>query len=310
MTARELDRAIEALARRQHGAFSRTQARDLGASTSAIDRRLASGAWIRLAPSVYALPSNPPTLERQCMAAVLCEPTAWVSGMTAAVLHGFPGARTGRIEITVPGDASHRSGLAVVRRSNQFDATHVNRIPIGTVAQTVCDLAVRIDPPVLEDVLDTILSTKVVTVDELIRRFERLSPGAQRRRTSLRAMLALRSAACWVPPASTLEAALYGVLDDPRLPPYSRQAAIPWRVAASARADAFIPSWRLFVEADGRAWHTRVADFARDRQRDREALAHGCSTARFTYDEIVSEPEAVIIELLRIAAAQVHEFGA
>lgn len=310
MTARDLDRAIEALARRQHGAFSRTQARELGASTSAIDRRLASGAWLRLAPSVYALPSNPPTLERQCMAAVLCEPTAWVSGMTAAVLHGFPGVRTGRIEITVPGDASHRSGIAVVRRSNQFDATHVNHIPIGTLAQTVCDLAVRLDPVKLEGVLDTAISTKVVTVEQLVRRFERLSPGAQRRRTPLCAMLASRSADWWVPPTSTLEAALYRVLDDPRLPPYARQAAIPWRVAGSARADAFAPSWRLFVEADGRAWHTRVADFERDRQRDREALMHGCSTARFTYDEIVSGPEAVIIELLRIAAAQVGEFGA
>jgi very-short-patch-repair endonuclease len=310
MTARDLDRAIEALARRQHGAFSRTQARDLGASTSAIDRRLASGAWLRLAPSVYALPSNPATLERQCMAAVLCEPTAWVSGMTAAVLHGFPEVRIGRLEITVPTGASHRRGIAVVRRSDDFDATRVKQIPVGTVEQTVCDLAPRLDGEKLENMLDTLVSTKSVTVEQLARRFERLSPGAQGRRSTLRALLTERSAATWVPSTSVLESALYRLLEDSRLPSYARQAAIPWRTVASARVDAYIPSWQLFVEADGRAWHTRVADFERDRKRDRDALAHGCGTARFTYDEIVSGSEAVIGELLRIAAARTSVLGA
>ena len=102
MTAHELARAIEALARRQHGAFNRTQARDLGASTSQIDRRLLSGAWIRLAPSVYALPGNPPTFARQCMAATLGEPSAWISGATAVVLHRLEGFRAGA-------DRDHRS---------------------------------------------------------------------------------------------------------------------------------------------------------------------------------------------------------
>lgn len=39
--------------------------------------------------------------------------------------------------------------------------------------------------------------------------------------------------------------------------------------------DAYIPRWRLTIEADGRRWHTRKADFERDRRRDNAAAAHG-----------------------------------
>lgn len=309
MTAHELARAIEALARRQHGAFNRTQARDLGASTSQIDRRLLSGAWIRLAPSVYALPGNPPTFERQCMAATLGEPMAWISGPTAAVLHRFDGFRAGRIEMTVPSEASHRRSLAVLRRSATFDATKIDRIPVGTVEQTICDLGSSLSPVRLAEVVDSVLSSRRTTVERLATRFDALPSGTRSRLVALRRVLGDRSADAYVPPTTALEGALYQVLDHRLLPSYERQPALPWRPDAPQRADSLITGWRLFVEADGRAWHSRVADFERDRRRDRDALAHGYEVARYTYDELVVDPRSVLDDLLRIGDARARLFA-
>jgi very-short-patch-repair endonuclease len=243
MTAHHIDWAIEALARRQHGAFNRTQARDLGASTSLIDRRLAAGAWLRLAPSVYG--------------------------------------------------ASQRRTLAVVRRSMSFAATTVDHVPIGTVTQTICDLGARLPRARLEQV-----------VARMMERFDQLPPGTRHRLTPLRNILELRSDVAYVPPTSKLEGALYRVLEHPLLPEYERQPTFPWRPNAPQRTDALIADWRLFPEADGRTWHTRVADFERDRLRDRDALAHGYDVARYGYDELVGDPRAIVDDLLRIGEAR------
>jgi very-short-patch-repair endonuclease len=54
------------------------------------------------------------------------------------------------------------------------------------------------------------------------------------------------------------------------------------------RVDGLIEPWRLIVEADGRRWHTRVADFERDHARDIAALLHGYLVARFTWSQLTN----------------------
>jgi very-short-patch-repair endonuclease len=71
-----------------------------------------------------------------------------------------------------------------------------------------------------------------------------------------------------------------------------------------ATVDAYIASWRLIVEGDGRRWHTRRADMARDRLRDNEATAHGFAVLRFIYEQLRDEPENVIDTLLRTGQAR------
>lgn len=302
MNARELDRAIEALARRQHGAFSRTQARALGASSSAIDRRISSGAWLRLAPGIYALPANPPSFERQCMAAVLASPGGAISGRAAAVLHGVDGFTAARLQVTVPSGGHHENPFANVRRSDDFESTTRRHIEVATFEQTICDLTGVLDAHRLAEVIDLALSTRATTVDRLVGRFERLRPRSRSRLQPLGRILDTRRSDAYVPPATALEAALYRALDDPRIPAYERQPRFPWRPDSPQRPDALISSWQLIVEADGRAWHTRVDDFARDRRRDREALEHGFCVVRYTYEELTSAPGPVVENLRRIGA--------
>jgi len=144
MTATGIDRAIEALARRQHGAFSTSQAYDLGATPRIIERRRSNGQWAQLSRTVWALPSAPPTWHRQVMAGVLSLPGSSVSGLAAGHLLELDGYRPVRPELTVPRGGSRRSPFATVHQSDRAVTTTCAGFPVVTVEQAICDSAGRL----------------------------------------------------------------------------------------------------------------------------------------------------------------------
>jgi len=298
MTATELDHAIDVLARRQHGAFSWRQAVAAGATSRMAHTRVTRGTWLRLAPAVYALPSHPGTWHRALMAAVLGEQSAVVGGRSAAALHGLSGFRPGHPEIIVPPGANGRSRLATVHRSAHHRSTIVERIPVLTVCDTLFAVAGQLGSQPLGMVLDDAVASKAVTIAQLQARF--LDLGASRRPgiAAMAGLLEARGAHGYVPPESVLEGSLYAILDRPGMPGYERQAMLPW--APAARVDARLLASPTLVEADGRRWHTRVADLARDHQRDRLAAAHGYLTLRFTYEEIRGDPGGVAADIMAV----------
>jgi hypothetical protein len=90
------DLEVAAIARRQHGVWSRSQALKVGMSPTMIRTRLRRGTWVALDKGVYAHIASLPTWDRSVMAAVLAERHAVASHRSAAVLHGLPGFRLGR----------------------------------------------------------------------------------------------------------------------------------------------------------------------------------------------------------------------
>jgi very-short-patch-repair endonuclease len=294
------DRAIDELASRQYGTFSRLQAEMAGFSARMILTRVENGAWIRLAPSVYALASAPPKWERQMAAALLTRRGSVVAGRAAAFLHEFDGFGPGRPVIMIGPGGNARSPLAKVIRSDRFNEVAVVRrrgFRATDEAETVMSLAAELRRDRLEVVVDSLLARGSCSVEQL-NRVVAANSGA-RGVARLRPIVATRLKDAYQPPASELERLLYGVLDDPRLPPYARQVPMGYETV-DATVDAFIDVWRLIVEGDGRRWHTRKADMVRDRIRDNEALAHGLAVVRFTYEMLRDTPEQVIETLLRI----------
>jgi hypothetical protein len=148
--APRFDRAIEALARRQHGAFSIHQLHDLGADRYLARRRVAAGRWLRLETGVFALPGNPPTLLRQMKAAELSVPGSAISGTPAACLHEVPDVRIGRLEISAGRNAG-RTSLARVRHRGPVPTTTVQDIRVTSLAQTIADIAPSVTAAVLDD---------------------------------------------------------------------------------------------------------------------------------------------------------------
>jgi very-short-patch-repair endonuclease len=306
MYAHAVDRAAERLARRQHGVFAVFQLQDSGLTKDVVRRRVACGAWVRIAPGVYALTSHPATWTRQCMAAHLDVPGSAVAGLAAAHLHTFTDFVAVRAELMVPPGRANRSRLATVHRFDGALTGYVRGIPVTTIAQTVADVAGRVPLQRIERAVDDLVAAGRLAVPDLAERAE-FYRGVRRRGAGVLAMLAAeRSEDGWVPTESELEAKLDRVLS--RLqsrPRVVRQHGLPWRPAARQRVDRLLPDWRTIVEADGRRWHIRVADFDRDRWRDNEAQAHGYRILRFTHLHLtagVTETIALIEATGRLAA--------
>jgi very-short-patch-repair endonuclease len=112
--------------------------------------------------------------------------------------------------------------------------------------------------------------------------FERLANARQRGLTMLRSLVQERSDDAYQPPTTELERLLYRLLAEQALPQSTRQLPMDYP-QTSATVDSYIPEWRMIVEGDGRRWHTRKADFERDRVRDNAAAAAGLAVIRFSY---------------------------
>jgi very-short-patch-repair endonuclease len=301
MTSVQADRAIDQTAAVQFGLVSHAQAIEAGVSDGGIARRLSSGAWLRLAPAVYALASHPATWQQGLMAAVLGECQAVISGPSAAALHGLRGFRPGPIQVVVPRGANHRSGLAVVRERSDFQATAVDGIPVLTVCDTLFSVAASAHASRVALAMDDALGDRVITVGDLQLRYEQLRGGRRPGMATMRRLIGLRSHQGFLPPASVLERMLYGVLDRAGMPAYIRQARVPW--SPDQVVDAMLRDARLIIEADGRRWHTRMADFERDRRRDRVAAEHGYRTMRYTYADLGHDQDRVAAEVCAAARA-------
>jgi hypothetical protein len=172
--------------------------------------------------------------------------------------------------------------LARVIRSSRFESIgRVRRrgFVVTNEAETVTTLARDLPKGRLAATVDWLLARKSCSIDELAQVVEISDgvPGVAR----LRPIVGYRLPDAYQPPTSELERLMYPILDDPRVPDYTRQMPISY-TCLEATVDACIPLWRLIVEGDGRRWHTREADFERDRARDNESLAHGIAVLRFS----------------------------
>jgi very-short-patch-repair endonuclease len=298
MSGAAVDRAIEDLARRQHGAFSRAQAIAAGVTPRMITTRRVSGAWLNLDRGVYALRAAPFSWLRQVKAAELSVHGSAVSHRAAARLHGLPGYAAGAIDLVVE-RRPPASALASVHQCAGLRAVARSGMSVTALPLTLVHLAAIETRPRLSRTIDEVLVGGLASFDDLVREAEHRSTGHPRGVGALLELLRVCGDG-YVPPTSELERLLWRVLDDPRLPGADRQAPFPWSPGGPQRVDAVIPEWRRIVEADGRRWHTRRADFERDRARDHLAQRHGYEVTRFGWCELAETPASAVELLLAI----------
>lgn len=298
------DRRLDEYAARQYGGFSLKQARSAGMSPAMIETRRTKGAWIQMAPSVYAVASAPPKWERQMAAALLTREGAIVAGKSAACLHGFPGFRAGHPVTMVGPTGNARSPLATVIRTKYFD--DVERVRIRGFettgeADTIITLARDYPSGILQRVVDEVLVRRSCSIEHLAGVLEDRS--RSRGAAILEPIINERRPDAYQPPTSELERLLYPLIDHPLIPPATRQLPFSFQ-QVNATVDLYIALWRLIVEGDGRRWHTRQEDMERDRLRDNEATAHGLAVLRFTWKMLAESPEKCLETLLRTGRAR------
>jgi hypothetical protein len=136
-----VDRAIGALAERQHGVVSRRQLLELGVDRGAIVHRLKLARLRPVHRGIYTIGHRLLTQHGRWMAAVLAYgPHAVLSHRAAAALWGMRGGT--RVEVTVPSGLQGRDGIQVYRAKLPADERTTHRgIPTTTVPRTLLDLS-------------------------------------------------------------------------------------------------------------------------------------------------------------------------
>ena len=275
LTTRDSGRSWTALLSVQRGIVDRNQALQAGLSRWQIEHRLASGAWQRVYPGVYATFSGPLAREARLWAAVRrAGPGAMLSHETAAEVHGIiDKPASGDIHVTVPlsrRPAQHRPTRGIViHRSSQSRAQLVGpfNLPRTRVEDTVLDLAAA--AATFDRAYDWIVrsvSRKLVTVGGL-----RAALAGRRR---IRWRVWLRDA------LADAEGGVYSSLERRYVRDVERAHGLPRSQHQVRRQfdgkvqyrDNWYADYRVVVEVDGPAYHQNER-VQLDKDRDNVNLA-------------------------------------
>lgn len=306
---------LASTARRQFGAFSRTQAGEHGISSSTMDDRLASGRWRALLPGVMAEAGTPETWEMRAMAVVLAVGGEVVlARQSAARLHGLdlpPGVSRDlavlvrdRTFPTMPeGITVHRT-----RRLHHEHVDRTGRLPVTTPARTVCDLASVVGPVAtrrtvahaVRNGLTDALAVRTVAGElgrirgkrNLLRVCDELSPLEADCRSELESRFARLMTRMGLPPTA---------MNHPVVDVRGRRRFI----------DAVYLPQRLPIELDSRAHHGTQVDRSDDLARENDITLVGWrSFLRFTWWDLRDSQAEVVATVRDALAAADHDLGA
>jgi very-short-patch-repair endonuclease len=288
----EVDRAIGALAERQHGVVSRAQLLELGVGRDAIDRRLKPGRLCPVHRGVYTIGHRLLAQDGRWMAAVLaCGPDAVLSHRAAAALWGMRGGT--RVEVTVPSGRCARDGIQVHRSVLPADERTTHRgIPTTTVPRTLLDLSAVVTKRHLRGALreaEHLRLSDPLSLRDLIARYPR-RPGLK----AIKALVAEGSVGARII-RSELEERFQDFLVRAGLPLPQTNVVIE-----GYEVDCVWPEQRLIVELDGHASHSPTHAFELDRARDRRLEAAGWRVIRITWRQLEQEPDLVEADLRRL----------
>ncbi len=302
--------AVEQVGRRHQGLAPVRELLTAGASPSSLSRATGSGRLVRVGRGVLArspLPAAPrhqvtgagadPDAVLRVRALLLSRPGAVAVGRTAAVLRGWGLLHEPvRHEVAVAHGSRRAAGrgpaasqVRDLRRQDLVVLPGTAALPVQAAEQLVLQAGGRLSLLQAVVLADSALRSGDVDLEQLWRAAARRpgAPGASR----LRRVLTLADPAS----GSVLESVLRVHLLLAGLVGFETQR--PLRDVRSGhvlRADFCWSQERLVVETDGAAWHDEPA---RDRRVDNSLAALGYRVLRYTWAEVVHEPERVVAEI-------------
>ena len=249
---------------------------------------------------VYAVGHKRITWRGRLRAAVLsCGPGAFLSHHTAGVLHRLWRYWGGVIHVTAPpgGREDRDEGIVVhrIRNMRAVEKGDVDGLPVTSVARTCLDMAARVHPGTLDDMLEaaeqdgTFDLTAFVAVRKrgrkgsaaLKRALQRYEPtGWTRSRLERKAIRELRRAGVRVKGVNV------------------------WIPEAAQEVDLLLEH-DVVVEIDGGVVHGTTAAKIRDPQRDTRLQIAGYATIRIPEHRLVHEPATFVadVEALLVSRA-------
>jgi len=303
-----LEHQVLEQAGRQAWTIARHQALAIGLTDRMISGRLQSGRWRRVHDGVYTIEGpERPSAQRVWAAVLGAGKGVHVSHETAASLLGAPGFPIGRPVLTDVHGQHHRLDGVVVHQLSDVRPEHrtvddSTGLPITTIARTIVDLAAVVHPSRLRFAIDELVASRAVDVHQIA---SCLADVARRGKPGVRVLartLDARGPRQRRPPRSWLEREVERLIGAAGLPSPARQLRFPGRMDIDGCVDFAWTECRLILEADGRRWHSRIADLARDRERDNQAARAGWQTLRLLHESIAGDPDDCIRTLAEVYA--------
>jgi very-short-patch-repair endonuclease len=286
------DKAVAALADRQHGVVAVWQLIAIGLGEGAIRYREKVGRLHRIHRGVYAVGYRKLTRHGHWMAAVLAYgPDAVLSHRSAAALWGI-GPGSYKIDVTTPHSKRSRKGIrAHTATLDSEDRAVRDGIPVTSVARTILDLAAQLDHGPLTHLVEDADRKQLFdlkALDRAIARRPRVAGVAR-----LRAVLnAYRGTA---DTRSRLERAFRRLIARAGLPEPQFNV-----IVAGVLVDVWWPQWKLVVELDSEPYHANPSAFESDRIRDATLQKADIRVLRVTGDRLDHAPAAVLDDVLAL----------
>lgn len=286
------DRAVAAIAGRQHGAISTAQLLAAELSHDQIATRVARGWLHRRHRGVYLVGHDATTELTEAIAATLAvAPGAVLSHRSAARLHGMVESLPHPLDVSTPGrHRASRDGIRVrrVARLSERDLRVVERIPVVSPALALLGLAADTNPVTTQRALNEARAKRRISdrdLEELRGRTPRMAGWA-----TLGELIRSEQG----PDFSRREAELrlWQLIAAAGLPRPRRNAH-----AGGYEVDLYWPEHGLVVEVDGYAFHSSRAAFERDREKWANLQARRLAVLVFTWRQIVGRRQWVVARI-------------
>ena len=291
------DASIAALAANQYGLISRDQARDAGLTDRQMRLRIQNGRWERLALHTFRIAGASTSWRQRLLAACIAAgPGAAASHRSAAALHRHDGFPPGIVEITVPHTRrDFRMAGVIVHSSSNWcdeDVVIIDGIPVSSPERTLCTLAAVVSETQVESALDSaeregkVRRPVVTQVHDDVRERGRNGVAALARILYRRAELAGI-------PQSVLERRMLRLLEQHDIPLPACQVPVRRADGRMAYLDFAYRDLGLGIEVDGNIAHATPTQRAADNKRANGVMLRDIRLIRFTYEEVMHEPEMV-----------------
>ena len=205
-----------------------------------------------------------------------CSPTRPLCGGTGC-------SRIDPHQVSTPRKCACLPGITVYAR-RQLKLVHQRRLPTTTVSQALLDFA---STAPVDRVIQALAEADYRRVLDPVELRALRGPGRSILMRALR-----RHTPELAKTKSELERAFRRLCRTGEIPPYEVNHRL-----CGVIVDAFWPELRVVVELDGVQGHATPAQMRRDRRRDLRLRAAGYIVLRYSYDQIVYEPEAVLTDL-------------
>ncbi|MBA3289584.1 MAG: hypothetical protein H0U21_16485 [Acidimicrobiia bacterium] len=293
-------RRLVDLATGQHGAMTAGQIGDGGIDPAQLRRRIQSGILDKVGSRTFRSPFNTPSEQSDLHALVLdCGRDTFVSGPTAAALHGFDGFRLRTpFHVTVVRGRNVQRAHHFIHTTTTLpaiDRATVDGFPVMSAARTLIDIARFVSPTTLTAALDAALRDRLTTEELLHARIVELRSSGRYGIPKLLAVIdgceASRGGHSW------LECRFLELCERAGLPLPQTQQVLSRTRDRVVRVDCRFAGTAVVVEVLGYRWHRTREQMACDAERMNALVLDGLRPMQFTYDQVTAESPWVVAQL-------------